>query len=299
MCCSHWTSKQVEQLFSPSDSSVQAVRDWLVTSGIDSARLAITHSRGSIQFKANISELEGLLSTDYHTYEHVNTGSTSLSCSEYYVPGHVQDHIDFITPSVGFQKLSKRAKRSKSSLSPSSSSRNPAVRSNTEPLSNGTNLKDCYLGVTPACVKALYQIPESIPQTGNNLGIMNEGIPFDEEDMDIFFSQYTDIRNGTFPDEIFIDDGYNPSIEIAPETTLDLSAAYPIIDPQQIDLFVLPASGDFDDFLDAVDSVSSKVSRCHIPKTSSLFVTMRAAITQTMTNRKLSCSSQFSLFEAS
>ena len=253
---SYWTVDQIDDLFSPSESSVQAVRDWLVTSGIDLARLALSRGRGSIQFNATIKELEGLLSTEYHIYEHAYTGSASISCKEYYLPSHIREHVDFITPSVGFRKLSTPAKRSRGARSSRSPSGNSASRDVAEDFSNATNLQECYLGVTPACVKALYQIPDSMPQAGNELGILNEGIPFSEGDMDGFFSRYTSIPNGTFPNQIFIDDGYNPSLEIAPETTLDLSAAYPIIYPQRIDLFIAPASGDFDDFLDAVDSVS-------------------------------------------
>ena len=254
--CSHWTSEQVERLFSPSESSAEEVRGWLIDSGIQSSRHAVARGRGSVQFNATIWELERLLSTEYHVYEHTDTGSTGLSCSEYYLPSHLRNHVDFITPTVGFHRLSQRAKRARIPRSTQTSSPALMIRDEIAPQFNSTSLGYCSLGVTPACIKALYQIPESIPQLGNELGIINEGVPFSQEDMDAFFNQYTNIPNGTQPNSIFIDGGYNSSIEVAEETTLDLSVAYPIVYPQGIDLFIMPSNADFDNFLDAVDGVS-------------------------------------------
>ncbi len=66
----HYTPEQVVDLFKPSDDTVDAVTDWLVGSGISASRMRLSVNKGWIEFNATVSEVEDLLNTEYHVYEH-------------------------------------------------------------------------------------------------------------------------------------------------------------------------------------------------------------------------------------
>ena len=146
----HWTREQVADFFKPSETAVDAVREWLTTSGIRQERHRVSRGQGSVQFTATVAELERLLGTEYLVYEDSNTGSTGFTCEEYYVPGHIADHIEFVTPSLGLSKLRKR-ELSKRGIPSSGLS---LSRSSTAGLSSAAaNLSDCYQSVTPECIR--------------------------------------------------------------------------------------------------------------------------------------------------
>jgi tripeptidyl-peptidase I len=70
----HYTSEEVVELFKPSDSAVESVRVWLTNAGIASDRISQSANKQWIQFDGTIKELEGLLHTEYHVFEHERTG---------------------------------------------------------------------------------------------------------------------------------------------------------------------------------------------------------------------------------
>ena len=66
----HWSAGKVASTFAPSRSSVDAVRDWLLESGIGSHRIKLSASGGWLEFKASVQEAEDLLHTSYNVYGH-------------------------------------------------------------------------------------------------------------------------------------------------------------------------------------------------------------------------------------
>lgn len=66
----HWSPDEVAATFAPSRQSVDAVRTWLVESGIGSHRIKLSSSGGWLEFKATIQEAEDLLHTSYNVYGH-------------------------------------------------------------------------------------------------------------------------------------------------------------------------------------------------------------------------------------
>ena len=61
--------------------------------------------------------------------------------------------------------------------------------------------------MTPACIKALYSIPDATKATGDNsLGLYQQGSYFAESDVDSYFAKYaTYVPQGTFPINATID----------------------------------------------------------------------------------------------
>lgn len=160
----HMSSKEVGDLFRPTSDSVREVRHWLHDSGIDLERHNISPGRGWLKFEATVDELESLLATEYHVFKHAYTEEDHIGCSEYHVPQHIQEHIEFVTPAVSFMKVkgqgkSKKKRTQTAGLSPAAFQ--PKVKSAGSAFASANADAEteipCYTAVTPECIRsALY-----------------------------------------------------------------------------------------------------------------------------------------------
>ncbi|KAF2171470.1 hypothetical protein M409DRAFT_63728 [Zasmidium cellare ATCC 36951] len=200
----HWTSEEVIEAFKPSDDAVQTVRQWLVDAGISVKEIVHSDNKQWLAFDASTKQMESLLHTEYHEYEDIKTGGVMPACDQYHVPKHIQQHIDYITPA---------------------------------------NLSICDKEITPACVAALYKIPPAPRDVvkSNSMGIFEAELQFwDQVDLDKFFTNFTNIPNGTHPIDYNIDGAVSKTTNVSEagvEAMLDLELAYPIVYPQTISIF--------------------------------------------------------------
>jgi tripeptidyl-peptidase I len=151
----YMSAQEVGDLFRPSGESIDKVREWLHNSGIDNERHDISAGRGWLKFEASVDELESLLATQYHIFHHRPTQEDHIGCSEYHVPQHIQEHIDFITPTVSFAKV-KRGDKIKKSLSKGLSP--AALNPHVTPAGNSFKADaevPCYVAVTPSCLRGM------------------------------------------------------------------------------------------------------------------------------------------------
>lgn len=138
-------------------------------------------------------------------------------------------------------------------------------------IRNNSDLSTCDVAITPACIRALYHVPlPNKANSGNTLGIYESGDFYSQEDLNLFFANFTPyIQNGTHPIPAFIDGAQAPVpvTQAGGESALDLEIAYPLIHPQQVTLFqtddinytngtLSNYSGIYNDWLDAIDGVS-------------------------------------------
>jgi tripeptidyl-peptidase-1 len=146
------------------------------------------------------------------------------------------------------------------------------------PDTASAGLSTCDKFIVPACIRALYNIPEvpeypsSRPRADDAMGIFEESDFYLQEDLDLFFLNFTSqIPNGTHPTPAFIDGAEIPTeIFAGGESDLDFQLAYPLIYPQAIKLYqkddfnyainTHPGTGLFNTFLDALDGVSVDLS---------------------------------------
>ena len=264
----HWTAQEVAAKFGPARESVDAVSAWLAAAGIGADRHAVSPGAHWIKFDASLDEVEALLQTQYHVFDHVETGAEHVACDEYHVPPSVHPHIDFITPTVGLgnplrkRELTKRGK-SVGALPPINQGANNASSD------HGFATPSCTSGITPQCVKAAYGIPAAptSPQAGNQLGIFEEGDYYDKADLNLFWQKFAPtIPQGTFPVLKSVDGGKAPISQQAAaqegeESLLDFELAFPIVYPQKVWLYqvddaneVQTAEGFGNTFLDALDA---------------------------------------------
>ncbi|KAL9113006.1 MAG: hypothetical protein Q9227_002871 [Pyrenula ochraceoflavens] len=296
----HWTAKEVADFFAPSQDTVNAVKAWLESSGVAAERIGQSTNKQWLAFEATAEEAERLLKTKYHVYEHGRSGRTQVGCEEYHVPGHVQEHIDYITPGLkllGASDKPRASRRQKKWEGPAKNaigkridgvtSGDPAMMRSGPPFekpmpismdvliaaANSTNssaLANCDLVITPACVRALYNVTDETTATaGNELGIFEDlGDIYATRDLDLFFEfLYPEIPQGTKPIDAPIDGAIVPIpdedlAEAGVESALDLQISYPLIWPQnsivfQTDDIVYESNYTFEGFLnnffDAID----------------------------------------------
>lgn len=75
-----YSAEEVADIFAPSQTTVDSIHDWLVSSGIGAKKISQSVNKQWMQFDASASELESLLNTEYHVYEHGGTGKSTVAC---------------------------------------------------------------------------------------------------------------------------------------------------------------------------------------------------------------------------
>jgi tripeptidyl-peptidase-1 len=253
----HWTAEEVIDTFKPTDEAIETVRNWLVDSGIGNKSITHTANKAWLAFDATAKQLESLLRTEYHEFEDTATGGVLPACDRYHIPSHVQKHVDYITPGIKLMApMEKPQEHEKRGLTkrqwphpgpqpapgpwpPGSWPPGPWPKHHwpSQPIPDDpkANLSQCDVAITPACIAALYNIPEAhLADPSNSMGIFEAELQYwDQMDLNLFFTNFTRIPNGTHPMNDLVDGGVavvpNGNISLAGgEAMLDLDMAYPI-----------------------------------------------------------------------
>ncbi|CAK7213069.1 hypothetical protein SBRCBS47491_001677 [Sporothrix bragantina] len=288
----HMSSKEVVNFFAPERTTVEVVVGWLTDAGIHIDRVSQSANRQWIQFDATVEEAEELLMTEYHIYEHIETGTSDVAAEDYHVPRHVQEHIDYVTPGIRLRRDVDKARKLRRRQEIEEERRRSIKPLHTDPtfLNSGVaegaskttaftvnkpppmNMSTCYEFVTPACIRHQYRIPNGTTATkGNELGIFESlNQHYSKSDLDDFFEVVSpNIPKGTYPSARLID-GATADTSVGnagSEAELDFQAAMPLIYPQQAVLFQVdderiqlnmtmgnsPYVGFWNTFFDAID----------------------------------------------
>lgn len=258
--------------------------DWLVNAGgIADHRITHSDNKGWLAFDATTEEAENLLHTEFHEFEYSSSGNSKVACDQYHVPKSVQPHIDYITPGIkgartSSGRLSKRG-FSKGTGKPGQPFTWVPPKQKPAPFipQNSTELATCDVAITPACIRALYNIPLQDPHAkvcaNNSMGIFEDGDFYSQQDLNLFFANFTPyIPAGTHPIPNFVDGAQAPVpvADAGGESDLDFQLAYPIIYPQTTTLYQTDdifystspnntATGILNTFLDALDGVCTNL----------------------------------------
>lgn len=284
----HWSPAQIAKTFAPSDETVNEVKQWLDSVGISSDRVKMSNSLGWLKFNASVEEAEDLFKTEYFLYEHEDSGTKHVACEEYSVPESIRPHIDFVTPTVHFDRQLKprknnirkrEAPKKASGIDPSKAKNVGASDSPSLPkfipaneiLTNAklhvdetqADLSGCDTEIFPECLRALYDIPlGTTAEAGNSYGIV-EYTPqaFLQNDINLFFINFQpniteslepiiELIDGAIVQTIVEDSSFNG------ESGLDLQYSMSLISPQTITLYQvgdIEEGASFNNFLDAID----------------------------------------------
>lgn len=169
----------------------------------------------------------------------------------YYIPRHLQEHIDFISPGTGLEGTQKRKPRGIGKRDDSCST-NGVITLEFKPFSElprSFPLDRCFAGLTPECIRALYKVPEESPcHPSSSIGIFALNASYVQEDLDSFFKYFSSkVPSGARPDFISIN-GPNLSASIEGvldfEANLDLQMALPLVYPQNVSFYDIGPSPD-------------------------------------------------------
>lgn len=78
----YYTAEEVADIFAPASHAVDAVRNWLSSAGMNLERVSQSTNKQWLQFDATAKEVEALLQTEYHYYEHAATGQPNIACEK-------------------------------------------------------------------------------------------------------------------------------------------------------------------------------------------------------------------------
>jgi tripeptidyl-peptidase-1 len=70
-------------MFAPSEETVEAVRNWLVASGIKKDNIVHSENKGWLALDIPTWQAEDLFQTEYHEHRHKSSGNLRIGCDEY------------------------------------------------------------------------------------------------------------------------------------------------------------------------------------------------------------------------
>ncbi|PPQ72853.1 hypothetical protein CVT24_001181 [Panaeolus cyanescens] len=256
----HFSAAEVASTFAPGEETIAAVTEWLLESGIERDRLRLSTDKGWIHVNASVSEVEDLLNTEYHIYDHPN-GAKQIGCHNYSVPAHVQPHIDFIKPTVQFNH--RAGPNMKQRRSTPINTDLDGLRMADVDVTITPSLANCDKMITVDCLRALYNFNYKPVSTKKNTFGVVEFTPqaFLGGDLDLFFRNFSPSLVGVRPKSVLIDGAVvqtqQQSFNFNGESDLDLEYAMALTAPQEVSLLQtgdLVQGGGFDNWLDAVDA---------------------------------------------
>jgi tripeptidyl-peptidase-1 len=273
----HWTTKQVAEKFAPGEETVSKVMDWLSEYGITNDRVKQSQSLNWIHVDVSVSEAESLLKTEYYEFTHAQTGQRHVACQDYSLPEDIQEHVDFVTPTIHFDAKIVNPRKKRDLDERTTPNPQPGIAHSVGSPSDkslpkfggkvpfGTildQLENCDTSIVPNCLRALYEFPPYLPSNSKNSYGIVEYTPqaYLPADLDQFFKKFSPSQIGQRPIFDSIDGGVlqtaNQAFGYNSESDLDLEYAMALVYPQKVTLYQvgdLAEGGSFNNFLDAID----------------------------------------------
>ncbi|KAI5248026.1 subtilisin-like protein [Aureobasidium subglaciale] len=165
----HLSEHDVKKLVQPSDDSLTLVHEWLADNGIDTTHLSYSAAKDWIKVSLPVHRIESLLDTKYSVYRHED-GSETVRTHEWSLPVHLHEHIDTIQPTNSFF-------RSKPKAISLEVNKFGGTYSNEVTYHQDPNVTAICTprGVTPLCMRTLYETIDYIPQSAgkNKMALAN------------------------------------------------------------------------------------------------------------------------------
>lgn len=168
----------VNALFGTSDTSKDAVKAWLNSSGIST----YTTQGDSVWFKASVAQANSLLGTTFNTYTDTQ-GAQKIRTTQYSIPEGLKAHVELISPTTyfGATQATRSIKSTYASQSLTKQTTNlPAGCNSTIVYQNNS-----YAALTPDCLRYIYNVNDYKPdaEAGSRIGFssfLNESASFSD-----------------------------------------------------------------------------------------------------------------------
>ena len=187
----HLSHAELKRLVKPRDASIQGVLEWLSSSGVKDSD--IVNNDEWIAFKISVSDAENMLGTTFHIYTQDGDKSSTkkIRTLQYSVPQGLKSHISMIEPTTRFGQLKPQLREpfEISRVEESELRQFAPVPSLSAPL----NATFCNTTITPACLRALYNIGDYYASPVKNslfgvAGYLNEWAKY--APLDFFLKKY-------------------------------------------------------------------------------------------------------------
>lgn len=162
----HLTRDQLRSFTAPSATAARAVSAWLqqhgITPSVDNDWVSIT---------TTVDTADALLDTRFSWYQYDKSSKPVLRTLSYSVPDDIAGHVDLVQPTTRFGQLGPR----RSSIFDLQYVSDDEAQSLTKAKTAGASVEDSAygscssLGITPACLKAIYNINYTVTEPSQNL----------------------------------------------------------------------------------------------------------------------------------
>jgi len=104
----HLTHEQVNQLTAPSNSTLEAINNWLTSHGLNQSTIQWSHSKDWVTLNAlPLQKAEEMLDTTYFYYQH-DDGEVLLRTESYSLPDELHSHVELVQPTTMFGRLTPK-----------------------------------------------------------------------------------------------------------------------------------------------------------------------------------------------
>ncbi|KAH0152163.1 subtilisin-like protein, partial [Aureobasidium melanogenum] len=165
----HLSEHEVKKLVQPAEDSLALVHEWLADNGIDTSHLSYSAAKDWIKVSLPVHRIESLLDTKYSVYRHED-GSETVRTPEWSLPVHLHEHIDTIQPTNSFFRSTPKAVSLEVNKVGGTYSKDLTYHQDPNVTSICTPR-----GVTPLCMRTLYETIDYIPQSAgkNKMALAN------------------------------------------------------------------------------------------------------------------------------
>lgn len=241
------------EAFRPPQDAVDAVLDWLHSSGIHRDNVTHSNNKQWLVFPSTSQQAEDLFHTNYYEY-HDLKGRTLAGNEGYHLPRDIANIVDFVKPGVVTVPL--RSPKGRDGSHSAHQRRAKAGPSQNRPIKEADPLREskvqasgsnCTHETTAQCMAQLLNMPLLDGAAGSNspssFGTYQFGQYYEQADLDLYWNEFfpSRIPKGYGPNFVSIDGGlrYEQLLNWAApiggtEAALDLQVAMPLYYPGNV-----------------------------------------------------------------
>lgn len=234
----HLSQQEVHSLLKPTGSTSNLIQDWLSDHDIDPSHCQFSSAGDWITLTLPVAQVEHLLDTKYSVYQHQD-GTKLVRTTSWSLPRSLHDHITTIQPTTAFLRANPKGDTVLTVPVEVDLSELTAAANSTTINSNCN-----FGGMTPRCLRILYNTVNYKPQVPNNnsVGFTNYlGQVSNRSDARIFLQNFRPeaIDSAYAVTQVSVNGGAvdNATAAAGIEGNLDLETILGLVYPTQVTLY--------------------------------------------------------------
>ncbi|OBT91827.1 vesicle formation at the endoplasmic reticulum [Pseudogymnoascus verrucosus] len=242
----HLTGAELKYMLKPRDDSTESVMTWLASSNVPASE--IKNDGEWINFRATVAQAEELLSTKFYVYKHNEDNKEMIRTLEYSLPSSVAPHVLTIQPTTRFSRM--MAQRSTIHDISAMNAVFGVAATNHKPApaipSTELDVKACNASITPACLRALYNVGDyqADPKGKSLFGVAGYLQQYAKiNDLNNFIAKYAPYAKGTTFNSVGVNGPNNPQNTTEDDVEANLDIQYAVAMSYNIPVTYYSTSG--------------------------------------------------------